>query len=241
MKRTLAVATLCLAPLLTGCVAYQPLQFEPVRRAGRAPTPVAPRFSESNYFVDHDHNLYFVMRSRTTDSVSRTPIDQVVTVRVFWHPKGGVTTLNASALNATFRYLIMTPDSLGMYEGAGFVRLNSKDGAPKFEARFIDGDMRLTQASSNFNDTLGRARIRGYFAAFYNDARAYDMLLQAQREFFYRSLEQKPAELPDAQPGTTRPAGAGPATGPRPEDWGFPAANSPLTPSTTTAPAPQRP
>lgn len=226
MKRMFSM--LLAAPLLTGCVAYQPLQFEPVRRA----TPVAPRFNQSYYFLDRDRNLHFVMRSQTMDAVSATPIDQVVTVRVFWRPRGGVTTLNATALNATFRYLIMTPQSLGMYEGAGFVRLSSKDGARKFEARFIDGDMRLTQASANFNDTLGRARVRGYFSALYNDARAFDMLLEAQREFFYRSLESTPADLPGNGPGGP------PTTGPRPEDWGFPAGGVlPTTPAPATAPA----
>ena len=192
MKRTTLALTLLLLLfplLLAGCVAYQPMQFEPVRKA----TPVAPQFSESYYFYDRDRNLYFVMRSHTTDSATHKPVDQIATIRVFWHPKGGTTTLDASALNATLRYIVLTPDALGMYEGAGFVVLKSKDGANKFEARMVDGDMRLTQASANFNDTLGRARVRGYFSARYDDVRALDMLLEAHHEFFERSLESKPA------------------------------------------------
>ena len=84
----------------------------------------------------------------------------------------------------------------------------------------IDGDMRLTQASANFNDTLGRAHIHGYFSALYNDARAVDMLLDAHREFYARSLLSKPA---------TQPA-AGPANA---EDWGIP---STLPAAMTTQP-----
>ena len=71
-----------------------------------------------------------------------------------------------------------------------------------------DGDMRLTQASASFVDTLGRARINGTFSAVYDDARAVDMMLDAQREFFARSLESKaatqpatgPARVPGSQP-----------------------------------------
>ena len=70
----------------------------------------------------------------------------------------------------------------------------------------MDGDMRLTQASARFVDTLGRARVSGYFTATYNDTLALDMWLGAEREFFSRSLVSKPAG-PDTQPATM-PEGA---------------------------------
>lgn len=232
MRTALAISMLALAAATTGCVAYRPLQFQPVRKA----TPIAPRFTQSYYYIDRDKNLYFVMRSSNTDQATGTPIDQIATIRVFWHPKGGVTSLHPTALNATFRYVVMTPTSVGMYEGAGFVRLNSKDGARKFEARVIDGDMRLTQASSTFKDTLGRAHIKGYFSAIYDDATAVDMLLNAHREFFARSLVSKPAD-----PASTAPAPATDAT----QNWGMPSPMpgpmtlpSLLDPPTTTPTAP---
>ncbi len=224
MKHFAIVALILLAGALTGCVSYQPVQFAPVNKT----TPVAPKFSQSYYYVDRDRNLYFVMRSNSTDPASGKPIAQVATIRVFWHPKGGVTTLNATAINATFRYVLMTPDAIGMYEGAGFVRLNSKDAAKKFEAHVIDGDMRLTQASATFKDTLGRAHISGYFSALYDDARAVDMLLDAHREFYARSLLSTPATQPAAPPPS-----------PNAEDWGvpstLPAGLSPFTPATSPA------
>ena len=88
--------------------------------------------------------------------------------------------------------------SVGMYEGAGFVRLFGKTGRRRLPARIMDGDLRLTQSSANFQDTLGRARIRGNISALFDDVRAREMLLDAQREFFARSL---------ATGATTRPCG----------------------------------
>ncbi len=192
--------TLLLAlPLLAACGIYTPLQIEPARKA---PT-IAPRFSESYYSYDRDQTLNFILRSSSTDAATGKPVEQVATIRVFWRPKGGVTTLNPSALNSTFRYVIMTPDTLGIYEGAGFVLLNSRTGAGKMQARVMDSDMRLTQKSDGFVDNLGRARMKGTFAANYNDEKAAEMLLQAQQEFFGRSLETKPTTSP-----ATAPAGA---------------------------------
>ena len=105
MKHYAILAVVSLALTLTGCVSYQPLQLEPVKKA----TPIAPKFSQSYYYFDRDRNLYFVMRSDSTDAATGKPIAQVATIRVFWHPRdGGVTTLNATAINATFRYLLMT-------------------------------------------------------------------------------------------------------------------------------------
>jgi hypothetical protein len=217
--KPLAVCLLILlaATFSTGCAAYRHLQIEPIAKKG---TIVSPEFSESYYYYDRDHNLYFIMRSKTTDKASGKSVDQIATLRVFWRPVGGRTTMEPSALNATYRYVLMTPTSVGMYEGAGFVRLWGEDGVHHLRARLMDGDLRLTQSSANFVDTLGRSRVRGNFSAVYNDAKAFDMLLAAHQEFFNRSLTagitptSQPATAPGTQPGTqpaatTRPHGDG--------------------------------
>jgi hypothetical protein len=202
MKHLKELAVVCLlatvAMAMLGCASYRPLEIEPVAKKG---VVIAPKFSESFYYYDRDHNLYFVMRSGSTDRETGKHVDQIATFRVFWRPVGGKTSMHPTSLNATYRYVLMTPDSIGMYEGAGFVRLWGKDGKAKMEARLMDGDLRLTESSANFVDTLGRARIRGNFTARYNDSRALDMLIEAQQEFFARSLVSKPA------PPTSEPAG----------------------------------
>ena len=212
MKHLKPVAVFLLLALASiffnGCAAYRRFEIEPVNAKE---VPVAPKFTESYYYFDRDHTLYFVMRSRTKEAATGKPVDQIATFRIFWRPVGGRTTMDSTALNATYRYVLMTPDAVGMYEGAGFVRLWGADGVHKLKARVMDGDLRLTEASSKFVDTLGRSRMRGTFTAIYNDAKAFDMLLGAHQEFFNRSLtvEMTPTPVPATGPATraaTRPA-----------------------------------
>jgi len=225
MKHVSRIAGLILLLTLAigagGCASYRVLQIEPVGKKGEV---IAPKFDTSYYYYDRDHTLHFVMRSTTTDRATGKRVDQVATVRVFWRPVGGKTSMETSSLNATYRYVLMTQDTVGMYEGAGFVRLWGKDGSKKLSARLMDGDLRLTQASVNFVDNLKRARIRGNFTATYDDVKAMDMLMDAHREFFARSLLSKPLDAASTQPGGSRdgdaePSGAvsppaeGPATG----------------------------
>jgi hypothetical protein len=200
MKNILRIVMLAAMVMwMGGCAAYRVLQIEPVAKKG---TVISPKFSESYYYVDRDQNVYFVMRSSTVDKATGKPVEQIATVRVFWRPVGGKTSMDTSSLNATYRYVLMTPDTVGMYEGAGFVRLWGKNGAKKLDARLMDGDLRLTQSSVNFVDNLGRARIRGNFSARYDDAKAMEMLMAAHREFFARSLGSKPATQPATQETT---------------------------------------
>jgi hypothetical protein len=226
-----------LAVLLGGCAAYRPLQIEPV---GTKSAVIVPKFTSTFYYFDRDQDIYFVMRGTTTDAATKKPVEQIATVRVFWRPVGGRTSMNITSLNATYRYVLMTPDTVAMYEGAGFVRLWGKNGGKDLKARLMDGDLRLTQASAGFVDTLHRARIRGNFTAKYDDVRALDVLIDAHRDFFARSLLSKPAEAATL-PGEPREAGfplplesspepaAEPGTQPAPEPGATPIA--PVSPS----------
>ena len=211
------VLALVVAALFAGCTSYRPLQIEPV---GKKSLAIVPKFTDSYYYFDRDQNLFVVMRSRTTDAATNKPVDQVFIARIFWRPIGGKTSMNITSLNATYRYALMTPDSVGMYEGAGFIRLTGKNGEATLKCRLMDGDLRLTQASASFVDTLGRAHVQGNFSATYDDARAMGMLMDAHREFFARSLLSKPA------PAATQPGE------PREED--FPTAPEPGPAPTTT-------
>jgi hypothetical protein len=222
LKPVLVLLFVALASILfTGCAAYRPFEIESVN--GKQ-VPVQPKFKESYYYFDRDHTLYLIMRSQTKDAATGKPVDQIATFRIFWRPVGGRTTMESTALNATYRYVLMTPDAVGMYEGAGFVRLWGADGVHKLKARVMDGDLRLTESSSKFVDTLGRSRLRGNITAVYNDAKAFDMLLAAHQEFFNRSLtvDVTPTPAPATGPSTrawsttpaTQPASQ-PATRPR--------------------------
>ncbi len=192
-----ALLVAALAASTGGCAAYRPLQIEPLAQKGYV---ISPRFSQAYYYADRDGTLYYILRSQTVDATSGKPVDQILTARIFWRPVGGKTTLENSALNATFRYALMTPDAVGVYEGAGFARIYGKTGRNRLPVRIMDGDLRLTQKSAKFPDTLGRARIRGNLTATFNDVKTVEMYQAAQREFFARSLATGAASQPATGP-----------------------------------------
>jgi hypothetical protein len=207
--RPYAALALGLLFLLNGsCTSQRMLSIDSVEHPN---TSVTPRLKENYYRVDRDRNLYFALQSSAKDPQSGQPIEQIILVRMFWQPKGGQTTLNPEALNATFRYIVMTPKAVGMYEGAGFVRIYKKVGKEHMTARILDGDLRLTEASRDFNDNLGRSVFHGSFTAKLSDVKTFDMTAEAQRQFFSRSLVLgKRAETQPATQATSQPA-TGPA------------------------------
>src|SRR5215469_2239819 len=103
--KLLAVCLLVALAFLTftGCAAYRPLQIEPVAKKD---VVISPKFTDSYYYFDRDHTLYFIMRSQTTDKATGKAVDQIATFRIFWRPVGGRTTMENTALNATYRYVL---------------------------------------------------------------------------------------------------------------------------------------
>jgi hypothetical protein len=199
-----------------GCASYRPLQIQPVTEKKAV---IHPDFQTASYRADRDGNVYMILHSRTKDRAGGQPVEQYLIVRMFWLPVGGKTSLEPSALNSTYRYIVMTPGAEGMYEGAGLIRLYDKIGKKRMDARIVDGDLRLTEATEHFKDTIGRARIRGNFSANLAEADTMDGILEAQRDFFARSMPDgtvkfdnngnrinEAATQPSATPAATAPA-----------------------------------
>lgn len=211
MKRINALLTaMGLVFLLAGCTyGGHPLRIEPVASKGGE---IRPNFRQIYYRVDRDKNVYFYLKA--TPTKGQKEIDQTVVIRVFWKPIGGRTSLNAAAINSTFRYVVSNPTGAGSYEGAGFVRFYSRIGSKELRAKLMDGDLRLTEATSGFVDTLKRSRIRGTFIARRDDGQTVDLMLQAQRDFFARTFAAANKPAVGATTQATSAPGTAPATGP---------------------------
>lgn len=183
--RTILAVILLSATVLGGCGGFKPLRIAPSRPNVPA---VEPRFTQAAYRVDRDQTYHFILWNATTGRGGGN-VEQVLIMRVFWRPVGGKTSLNPDSVNATFRYLVMTPTAVAQYEGAGFVRLEDKPGAEKMDARIVSGDLVLSESTAAFNDTLGRARITGSFSARHMPLETAEKALAARREFFLRTFE----------------------------------------------------
>jgi len=217
MRGMICLVVLALA--MAGCgYGGNPLRIEPIALKGAIIEPV---FQQAWYRIDRDQNVYFYLKAANTKTASgatnsrNATSDQTVVIRVFWQPVGGRTSLNAAALNTTFRYVVTNATGAGSYEGAGFIRFYSKVGGKRLKVRLIDSDLRLTEATANFVDTIKRSRFRGTFTATRDDSRTLGLMLDAQRDFFAKTFAASKGEWPPAPATapTTRPATA-PATAP---------------------------
>jgi hypothetical protein len=206
-----ALALFALLLPLAGCgsflatVGAGPVIIEPVGKKNVA--AIQPNLRSIYYRIDRDDNLDIVMQDPHTTKKPAHPGDQeYIILRVFWQPRGGVTSLSAESINTTFRYIVINSSGAGLYEGAGFVRLYGKVGKPKLTARILDGDLRLTESTSGFVDTLGRSRFTGAFSARYSDSQTVARLLDDQRNFFEKTYKiAEASETPTTQPDAPTP------------------------------------
>jgi len=174
---------------LTGCQSFGPLRVEPV--VNNRTSELLPNFVLTFYRVDQDGNYWFFFSSRTPVEGSFTGISQTLILRVFWDPKPGVTTLDPSGINTTIRFIVMTPNGSGMYEGSGFVRIHGKPGDKQLTISIVDGEMRLTNSSGYFVDALGPSRITGDQNVIYSPDQTLALIQQARRDFFLATYSQR--------------------------------------------------
>lgn len=187
----LLIPVLLLAGLLTGCQSFGPLRIKPVVQTGKA--ELRPQFTTSYYRVSRDGTYYFYLETTSPTRAGRV-IRQIALVRVFWRPIPGVTPILPTAINATFRYIVITPTGAGIYSGAGFIRIHNSRHARVMHASIADGELHLVSSSGYFNDPLGPARIVGDFHAIRSKAKTISLTLRARRQFFLKTFQMRPVK-----------------------------------------------
>lgn len=172
-----------------GCKSFGPLTLTPVKNEHIA---LEPQFDEGFYRVTRDHTYHFYLQTAGRRNPKNSkPVEQIAIINVFWRPIPGVTPILSSAINATIRYIVITPGGVGMYQGAGFVRLFNSRGSRIMHAAIVDGDLRLTGSSGYFKDALGPCRIKGDFRAIRGAAKEIVLSLRARRGTYLASFRDR--------------------------------------------------
>ncbi|HMD53419.1 MAG TPA: hypothetical protein VKJ65_02580 [Phycisphaerae bacterium] len=197
------LASICAC--LTGCESFGPLRIIPVE--SKQTTMLRPNFLVASFRVDQDDVFWFYFESRSPGGNSLIGIRQILILRVFWRPRPGTTTLDPSAVNATMRYIVMTPNGSGMYEGSGFVRIHGRPNSPKLGISIVDGELRLTNSSGYFQDALGPSRITGDQEALNSPDRTVALIEQSRRDFFQATYSQRMDAQNTGNPAATEQSG----------------------------------
>lgn len=106
---------------------------------------------------------------------------RVAALRMFWKARAGLTPVDRTATNALVRFFEFRdspaePGTLGVYAGAGFMRLHDDPNTARVSGTLWDADLRLTDRSEVFTDRLGRAIVAGSFTADRDDAAVTTLL-----------------------------------------------------------------
>ena len=146
-------------------------------------------FAQALYRYESDSNLTVLLYDGTADDPTRVAI-----LSMFWRPRAGSTPVDRTATNTVIRYIdtatpeagddtagadpnaAAAPAGLGVYAGAGFMRVYSDPAGVELNATLFDGDLRLTDASEGFADPLGRTALAGSFTARRDDAQVTTIL-----------------------------------------------------------------
>ena len=124
----------------------------------------------------------------------------VVRVDLLWLPKPGATPMDASATNASIRYVIVADGELGVYAGAGFAMPKGDAGEGRaLTVRLRDGSLELLESTDGFVDLLTPASLTGTFTATHNDPRTRQ-LSAAIRRLVTKAIGRKRAVSAPAQP-----------------------------------------
>ena len=145
---------------------------DPGASGGRA----VAAFGRVLYRYESDSNLTVLLFDGPSDDPTR-----VAVLSMFWRPRAGSTPVDRTATNTVVRYLDSNAaagedDTLGVYAGAGFMRVYSDPAAGELNGTLFDADLRLIDRSTRFEDRLGRAALAGSFTAQRDDARVTTIL-----------------------------------------------------------------
>ncbi|MBB6431396.1 hypothetical protein [Algisphaera agarilytica] len=169
----------CSRPLVDGDAE---LQISSRETEGREGTKLSGEFTQAYYRFTDQNTVTVVLLQGPDDAPER-----VASLEMFWKARAGLTPIDRTATNALvrfyeFRDTAAEPNTVGVYAGAGFIRLHDNPSVGTIDGNLWDADLRLTDRSTDFTDRLGRAVFAGSFTAQRDDARVTSILRELNQQ-----------------------------------------------------------
>jgi hypothetical protein len=148
--------------------------------------PLAPRryttdFTEAYFGRAADGGLDILLRwKQPTQADPTQDIEQIVHAHAFWTPVLGTTRAEASMLNATLRFMILTPPTGVDYQGAGFITFDIDRSGDILDGRIENGEVTPRQVAGGAAKPFGPARISGRIHATRNRRQILRLLHEAE-------------------------------------------------------------
>lgn len=169
----------CSRPLIDGDAQLQIASRDVAEREGLT---VSGEFTQAFYRFEDQNTVTVLLIQGPADAPQR-----VAALEMFWKPRAGLTPIDRSATNALVRFFEFRdtesePNTVGVYAGAGFMRLHDNPTVGTVDGNLWDADLRLTDRSEAYTDRLGRAVLAGSFTAQRNDAMVTTILRELNQQ-----------------------------------------------------------
>lgn len=159
---------------------------------------IAGDFDIAVYGTDGPDSVSVILIAGTEDAPQ-----QMVHIRMYWRPRGGLTPLDASATNAMIRYAVFGDGTVTLYGGGGMLRPGSKIGGQTFKASLVGASLRVMDSDDTEGAPVGQVALAdGSFAAVRDDVRAGELVRKMQialnKQLGYPRFveEQEPGQPP---------------------------------------------
>ncbi len=143
---------------------------------------MAGDFTRGYYRFENQNTVTVVLIQGPDDAPER-----IAAIEMFWKARAGLTPIDRTATNALVRFFEFRdteaePNTVGVYAGAGFMRLHDNPAVGQVDGNLWDADLRLTDRSEAYTDRLGGAVLAGSFTAERNDARVTTILRELNQQ-----------------------------------------------------------
>ncbi len=148
-----------------------------MRSLGQDPVVLSAKYVTAFYSDSGSAQISFLLadvglQELLSGSVRRAT---VIHLDLLWVPAAGSTPMDASATNATIRYVVIADGEVGVYGGAGFALPRGTQGDHVLGLLLEDASLTLLESTEGFVDLLSPARLTGRATAVLDNQRMQQM------------------------------------------------------------------
>ena len=158
------------------------------------PVDLAPDLTTRVYSPRNDSSADIYLTDLDQQALTRALADPadpttgtIVHLHMFVRPRPGKTPIDATALSATVRYLVLARGQAGVYDGGGFLLPEGTPGRETFSASVPSATVRLAALTPAFVDRVGRGDLRIRFKAERDEPTA-DLIARVADRFAARAI-----------------------------------------------------
>lgn len=184
VRGILFAAVACAALLAaTGCGPVPNRLYVETFPDGATPQRYRTDFAESWFARAPDGGFDILLRSNQPSELDpRQHTEQIIHAHAFWAPVLGTTRAEPSMINATLRFIILTPPTGVGYGGAGFLTFKIDSKGETLEGTIESGELVPKQVAGGARQPFGPARVSGRIVATENRRQVLRLLHEAERQ-----------------------------------------------------------